>query len=1168
MAGTTSVSPQTTNTTLRGLEGDTKWSSTALTYAFASSADSVLTDAEFAARGRPAGESVNYLSAADTSENAQRNAVLEAFNGISRVSGLTFSAAASFGVADYKVVGVDNFGLAGQSTFPGTNAKGASTTDFESWNFFNTTSFWTTHGRETGGTDFMVYNTLHELLHGLGVGHPHDTGTGSTKISDNFTPISTTDNPLDNERYTVMSYERGGMNANLGFKFGHAGTPMALDIAVLQGLYGANTTTHTSNTTYNLSDRGAAAYDPDGSDGSVTIGRTFYSIWDAGGDSDSIKYGGGQRAVINLNAATLDPSGNADLNALLQMIKKSVLYGELPDEFKLELEGDASHSASAYYAGGFFSRVFESKTAYDLGGYSIANGVVIENAEGSAKGDLLIGDTAANTLDGKGGKDALYGFDGNDTLKGGAGDDELAGGDGDDRLEGGAGTDTAIFSEACRNYEITRDDATGVVTIRHKEGSLEDGTDTLIDVETARFADGEIDLTAEDIDDCPPLDFTFLVDLSGSFFDDLPNFVASAKQIAVDLRADNPDVKFAIASFVDLPVSPYGSAGDYLYKAELALTDDAAAFEATLDGLTTFNGGDFPESQWVGLWRAANGIGLNLRTGSSRVIYMATDAPAHDASDYGLDETTITDFLETEGVEVVDTEEPGEDSLSDGTGFLPDLGPGDDPLIAAVGDVFKMFSAVPIIGTTAGSEDTYRAALEALGSDGVVVTTSRDSSDVADAVRAGLAAIGGTVTELGTDASEVLTGTENRDVILGLGGDDTITGLGGDDDLDGSAGNDEIDGGNGNDEISGGSGNDMLLGGAGDDTLNPGSGLDTMTGGAGADLFNGPANSLNGDLIMDISAEDAILLRSASFFGDPNLTYDAGTDTSRLGIDLVDDGFDFETFELFFQGDITGLGGDVRAHGSDIGIGVLDFTGTAGADVLEGNLLNNILDGLDGDDKLVGNQGNDTLLGGLGNDTLNGGDGDDSINGGPEFGDLRDVIFAGAGNDIINAAGGNDLVYGQDGNDTIAGGFGTDELRGQDGDDVITGSALSDLVFGGAGNDFVNGGWGHDRINGGTGADKFYHLGIFDHGSDWVQDYSAAEGDVLLFGNVSASVDDFQINLTHTATPEGERSGDDDVQEAFVIYRPTGQIIWALVDGAGQDEINLKIGGNTFDLLA
>ena len=697
---------------------------------------------------------------------------------------------------------------------------------------------------------------------------------------------------------------------------------------------------------------------------------------------------------------------------------------------------------------------------------------------------------------------------------------------------------------------------------------MEDGTDTLIDVEIARFADGEIDLTAEDIDDCPPLDFIFLVDLSGSFGDDLPNFVASAKQIAVDLRVDNPDVKFAIASFVDLPVSPYGSPGDYLYKAELALTDDVAAFEATLDGLGIFSGNDFPESQWVGLWRAANGIGLSLRDKSSRVIYMATDAPAHDAADYGLDESTITDFLETEGIVVTATEEPGEDSLSDGTGFLPDLGPGDDPLVAAVGEAFKMFSAVPIIGTTSGSEEHYRAALAELGSDGVVVTTSRDSSDVADAVRAGLAAIGGTVTKLGTDAGEVLTGTENRDVILGLGGDDTITGLGDDDDLDGSAGNDEIDGGAGNDLIDGGSGNDLLLGGTGNDTLSPGSGLDTMTGGAGADLFDGPANSLNGDLITDFSDRDGIFLRSASFFGDGGLTYDPVTDTTRLGLDLVDDGFDFETFELFFSGDVTGLGGDARSHGSDIGIGVLDFTGTAGADVLEGNLLNNILDGLDGNDRLLGGLGNDTLLGGRGNDTLNGGDGDDSIEGGPEVDDLRDVIFAGAGNDTINAGGGNDLVYGQDGDDLIAGGFGTDDLQGMNGNDTITGSALSDLIYGGAGDDFVNGGFGHDRINGGSGADKFYHLGIFDHGSDWVQDYSAAEGDVLLFGNASASGDDFQVNLAHTANAAGERSGDDAVQEAFVIYKPTGQIIWALVDGGGQDEINLKVGGDIFDLLA
>ena len=104
-----------------------------------------------------------------------------------------------------------------------------------------------------------------------------------------------------------------------------------------------------------------------------------------------------------------------------------------------EYQGDATHSASEYYAGGFFSRVFTSASNGDLGGYSIANGVVIENAAGGAKGDLLVGNTANNMLEGNGGNDALFGFDGNDTLKGGEGDDEMTGGDGDDRLEGGAG---------------------------------------------------------------------------------------------------------------------------------------------------------------------------------------------------------------------------------------------------------------------------------------------------------------------------------------------------------------------------------------------------------------------------------------------------------------------------------------------------------------------------------------------------------------------------------------------------------------------------------------------------------------------------------------------------------------------------------------------------------
>ena len=247
-----------------------------------------------------------------------------------------------------------------------------------------------------------------------------------------------------------------------------------------------------------------------------------------------------------------------------------------------------------------------------------------------------------------------------------------------------------------------------------------------------------------------------------------------------------------------------------------------------------------------------------------------------------------------------------------------------------------------------------------------------------------------------------------------------------------------------------------------------------------------------------------------------------------------------------------------------------NLMGDENNDTLSGGAGNNSLNGFGGNDVLRGGDGDDTLNGGDGKDTLNGGEGDDEINGGESANDQGDTIYSGGGHDTVYAGYGNDLVYGQDGDDVIIGGFGSDNLQGQQGDDTITGSALSDMIFGGDGNDFINGGFGHDRLNGGAGADKFYHLGIDGHGSDWVQDYSAAEGDVLVFGQSGATADEFQINFGHTSNSDGERSGDDNIAEAFVIYKPTGEIIWALVDGAGQNEINLNFSesSDVFDLMS
>ena len=364
--------------------------------------------------------------------------------------------------------------------------------------------------------------------------------------------------------------------------------------------------------------------------------------------------------------------------------------------------------------------------------------------------------------------------------------------------------------------------------------------------------------------------------------------------------------------------------------------------------------------------------------------------------------------------------------------------------------------------------------------------------------------------------------------------------------------NDVITGTGAPESLFGGLGDDVIDGAGGDDYIEGNDGTDTLHGGAGSDTLDGGAGGLDA-AVFDFSLAEAAF----RFEGNTLFVANAGAEDTLLNIERLQ--FTDQTVTVSSLLPSETVTGDATSE---------TLTTGGGDDVVDGGGGDDTIDGGGGDDRLIGGLGDDTIDGGDGADTLNGGDGADTLTGGVSVDDLRDIIYGGDGDDIIDGGYGNDLIYGMGGNDTIAGGFGVDELQGQDGDDVITGSAFSDLVFGGDGNDFVNGGFGSDRINGGTGADKFFHLGVLNHGSDWVQDYLSADGDVLLFGQTGATADQFQVNYAHTANAAGERAGDDAVQEAFVIYKPTGQIMWALIDGEGQDAINLQIAAasDVFDL--
>ena len=309
-----------------------------------------------------------------------------------------------------------------------------------------------------------------------------------------------------------------------------------------------------------------------------------------------------------------------------------------------------------------------------------------------------------------------------------------------------------------------------------------------------------------------------------------------------------------------------------------------------------------------------------------------------------------------------------------------------------------------------------------------------------------------------------------------------------------------------------------------------------LTGNAGANALTG---DLGNDSICGGLGNDTI----CGLAGDNTLKGDDGADSIAGG-----DGND-----LIY-------GGDSAKDGAD------KLDGGGGNDTIDGGYGNDTVIGGAGDDLLCGGAGNDSLDGGTGADTVRGGDGldtllggegNDSILGGETTADLRDVIYGGAGNDTIDGGYGNDSVSGDDGNDSLDGNFGADTLIGNAGNDTLNGGPLADLLFGGPGDDFLNGGFGSDRLNGGAGADHFYHFGIASHGSDWIQDYSTVEGDVLQFGNAAAKATQFQVN--YAETPGAGAAG---VAEAFVIYKPTGQIVWALVDGAAQQHIELQIGSS------
>jgi serralysin len=233
---------------------------------------------------------------------------------------------------------------------------------------------------------YAFATVIHELGHSLGLKHPHD-------MDDAYSV--TLPSSLDAMEYTIMSYRSYVGQTASGYRnegYGFAQTYMMYDIAALQTMYGADFTTHSTDTQYRWNPTTGEAYvngtgqgAPGGGIGG-SANRIFQTIWD----------GGGVDLYDFSNYTT-------DLRVDLRPGRTTLL----------------SSTQQAYLGDGKYA----SGNVYNALQYQGDTRSLIERAKGGTGDDRLIGNTAANSLSGRDGHDTLYGMTGNDALYGGTGND-------------------------------------------------------------------------------------------------------------------------------------------------------------------------------------------------------------------------------------------------------------------------------------------------------------------------------------------------------------------------------------------------------------------------------------------------------------------------------------------------------------------------------------------------------------------------------------------------------------------------------------------------------------------------------------------------------------------------------------------------------------------------
>lgn len=189
----------------------------------------------------------------------------------------------------------------------------------------------------------------------------------------------------------------------------------------------------------------------------------------------------------------------------------------------------------------------------------------------------------------------------------------------------------------------------------------------------------------------PVVDICLLEDETGSFGDDIGNLQGgtTASDIYDTVIGTSPGAQFAVAGFRDYPVSPYGSAGDHVYRLLSSMDPTKAAWLAGIAALTAGGGGDFPEAQYDAIVAAAGPgafvdptVGeqgncgwrdLAATPGVQRVLVVTTDATFHNPDGTHVNDQAATiAALNAQNIVVIGLKAPGTggelDALAGATG--------------------------------------------------------------------------------------------------------------------------------------------------------------------------------------------------------------------------------------------------------------------------------------------------------------------------------------------------------------------------------------------------------------------------------------------------------------------------------------------------------------------